>query len=352
MARVDVNVSLGNPVYNQQGPQGIRGPQGVPGRDGIDGAPGEQGPAGEAGAHHAQHENGGTDEIATATSAANAIPKASAGGKLDIAWIPTGASSTTVAIGNDVRLSDSRVPTAHASSHNAGGGDALAIDAAAGTGSLRTLGTSSTAACAGNDSRLSDARNPVTHATSHKSGGSDAVKLDELAAPTDVTTLNASSTVHGLCPKLSNDTATFLRGDGTWVSAGSPNLPTPIVESGASANAVIEYGYAQTTDATVTTVLTYALADNTLYLIEATFTGRDQAGTHRCAYGRFAVAYRQGAGSATLQGSVQATFADVETSAGMDATIAVSGNNLLFRVTGLAGTTINWDLVACMKPRS
>jgi hypothetical protein len=302
MARVDVSVSLGNPIYNQQGPQGIRGPQGVPGRDGIDGAPGEQGPAGEAGAHHAQHENGGTDEIATATAAANAIPKAGAGGKLDIAWVPTGTSSTTVAIGND--------------------------------------------------SRLSDARTPATHATSHKSGGSDAVRLDELAAPTDITTLNASSTLHGLCPKLSNDTATFLRGDGTWVSAGSPNLPTPTVESGATANAVIEYGYAQTTDATPTTILTYALADNTLYLIEATFTGRDQAGTHRCAYGRFAVAYRQSAGSATLQGSVQATFSDVETTAGLDATITVSGNNLLFRVTGLASTTINWDLVACIKGRA
>jgi len=302
MARVDVSVSLGNPIYNQQGPQGIRGPQGVPGRDGIDGAPGEQGPAGEAGAHHAQHENGGTDEIATATAAANAIPKAGAGGKLDIAWVPTGTSSTTVAIGND--------------------------------------------------SRLSDARTPATHATSHKSGGSDAVRLDELAAPTDITTLNASSTLHGLCPKLSNDTATFLRGDGTWVSAGSPNLPTPTVESGATANAVIEYGYAQTTDATPTTILTYALADNTLYLIEATFTGRDQAGTHRCAYGRFAVAYRQSAGSATLQGSVQATFSDVETTAGLDATITVSGNNLLFRVTGLASHIINWDLVTCIKGRA
>lgn len=43
---------------------------------------------------------------------------------------------------------------AHASSHNSGGSDAMAIDAAAGTGSLRTLGTASTSAAAGNDSRL------------------------------------------------------------------------------------------------------------------------------------------------------------------------------------------------------
>jgi hypothetical protein len=54
-------------------------------------------------------------------------------------------------------------PLAHSSRHNAGGADALAIDAAAGTGSLRTLGTAATAACAGNDSRLSDARTPTAH---------------------------------------------------------------------------------------------------------------------------------------------------------------------------------------------
>ena len=54
-----------------------------------------------------------------------------------------------------------RVPSTHATTHNAGGTDALAIDAAAATGSLRTLGTASTAACAGNDARLSDARTPV-----------------------------------------------------------------------------------------------------------------------------------------------------------------------------------------------
>lgn len=49
---------------------------------------------------------------------------------------------------------------AHASTHNAGGSDAMAIDAAAATGSLRTLGTAATAACAGNDSRLLQSLDP------------------------------------------------------------------------------------------------------------------------------------------------------------------------------------------------
>ncbi len=68
-------------------------------------------------AHAASHQSGGTDEIATATAAANATPKAGAGAKLDIGWLPTGSTSATVAIGNDSRLSDSRAPT------GAAGGD-------------------------------------------------------------------------------------------------------------------------------------------------------------------------------------------------------------------------------------
>jgi hypothetical protein len=48
-------------------------------------------------------------------------------GTFDIARIPTGTTSTTVCIGNDSRLSDSRTPTAHASSHAAAGSDALTL---------------------------------------------------------------------------------------------------------------------------------------------------------------------------------------------------------------------------------
>jgi hypothetical protein len=76
--------------------------------------------------HATSHKHGGGDEVATATAAANVIPKTGAGGKLDIGFIPTGSSSTTVAIGNDSRLSDSRTPTAHSASHKHGGADEVA----------------------------------------------------------------------------------------------------------------------------------------------------------------------------------------------------------------------------------
>jgi hypothetical protein len=43
--------------------------------------------------HAASHQNGGSDEIATATPAANAIPKAGADGKLASGWLPAGSGS-------------------------------------------------------------------------------------------------------------------------------------------------------------------------------------------------------------------------------------------------------------------
>lgn len=128
------------------------------------------------------------------------------------------ADTAQLIVEGDARLTNARTPTAHASSHNAGGADALAIDAAAATGSLRTLGTSSTAACAGNDSRLSDARTPTAHKTSHQSGGSDAIKLDDLAAPDDNTDLNASTSAHGLMQKYPGGTTNFLRADGSFAA--------------------------------------------------------------------------------------------------------------------------------------
>lgn len=62
--------------------------------------------------------------------------------------------------------------TTHHATHEPSGTDVMTVDAAAATGSLRTLGTGAAQAAPGNDSRLSDARTPTAHAASH-AGGSD-----------------------------------------------------------------------------------------------------------------------------------------------------------------------------------
>lgn len=139
-------------------------------------------------AHSTSHKHGGSDEVATATPAANAIPKADGSSKLD-GWVTANAAAGTPSLrqlgtgatdacaGNDGRLSDARTPTAHKTSHEPGGSDALTVDAAAVTGSLRTIGTGALQACAGNDARLSDARTPTAHASTHKGDGADAIAV-------------------------------------------------------------------------------------------------------------------------------------------------------------------------------
>lgn len=68
---------------------------------------------------------------------------------------------------------------------------------------------------------------PSVHATSHESGGADSIALDTLAVPTDITTLNASITKHGLCPKAPNDTTKVLLGDGTFGTLAYSSLSSP-----------------------------------------------------------------------------------------------------------------------------
>jgi hypothetical protein len=80
-------------------------------------------------AHAASHKNGGADEVAVAAAAANAIPKAGAGGTLAKEWLPAATTSNQGAVvlatpssdvtaghvvqASDARLSDARTPTSH-----------------------------------------------------------------------------------------------------------------------------------------------------------------------------------------------------------------------------------------------
>ena len=88
-----------------------------------------------------------------------------------IAKLSTAPVSATdpIAVGdNDSRMTNARTPTAHKTSHEPGGGDALTgltdasiaaanKDGAAGTASMRTLGTGAQQAAPGNDSRFTTA---------------------------------------------------------------------------------------------------------------------------------------------------------------------------------------------------
>lgn len=118
------------------------------------------------------HNHNGTYILASDDGAANGVAQLDASSKVPIAQLPTGSTSSTVAIGNDARLSDARTPTAHASSHASGGGDPVtpaaigasatghthgAADVTSGTFAIGRIptGTSSSTVAIGNDTRLS-----------------------------------------------------------------------------------------------------------------------------------------------------------------------------------------------------
>ncbi len=143
------------------------------------------------------------DPAGTAATAVAAIPSGGTAGTPALRAL--GTSSTTAAAGNDGRLSDSRTPTAHASTHASAGSDpvtpaaigasatghnhsgtydpagtattavaAIPADGSAGTASLRTLGTGSAQASAGNHSHTATPAGPrvvSTRVTTGTSGG-------------------------------------------------------------------------------------------------------------------------------------------------------------------------------------
>lgn len=82
-------------------------------------------------------------------------------------------------------------PAAHATTHQPGGSDAMAVDAVVGTGSLRTIGTGAQQAAAGNHTHSSGS--PSAHATTHNAGGSDVLAIDAAAGTGSLRTLGTGS---------------------------------------------------------------------------------------------------------------------------------------------------------------
>ena len=99
---------------------------------------------------------------------------------------PGGTTTYLRADGTFVAPPTGGVPAAHATTHQPGGSDAMAVDAIAATGSLRTLGTGANQAAAGNDTRLSNARNPVAHAITHTTTGGDPISVEKSQMPASV----------------------------------------------------------------------------------------------------------------------------------------------------------------------
>jgi len=137
----------------------------------------------------------------------------------------------------------------HNARHEPGGADPMAVDAAAATGSLRTLGTAATAACAGNDARLSDARTPAAHGPSKHTEGT-AWRLTyynadgdetEIALGADGTFLesNGAAAAPAFRAIVHGDVGVTSMKQSVMLTAGAGR---PTTTSGCAAVAVVEAG--------------------------------------------------------------------------------------------------------------
>jgi len=167
-----------------QGAQGQQGIQGVPGADGAigpKGDKGDKGDTGDAGPAGAAGTNG-----TNGAPGADGIPRTIQDEGVDqpqrgkTNFVGAGVTATDDPANDRTNVTIST--PSHASTHQPGGSDPLVVDAAAGTGSLRTLGTGASQAAAGNDGRFGDPRTPTAHASTHKSGGGDEVATATAAA--------------------------------------------------------------------------------------------------------------------------------------------------------------------------
>lgn len=109
------------------------------------------------------------------------------------------------------------------------------------------------------------------------------------------------------------------------------------------ASSVPEPGEVTTTTVAVTTLVTIAIPDDTVVLIDVEILARQTNGAGRATYIRRAVVFREATGPATLEGAVDSPFTR-ESDTPWDATIVVDGgNNALVEVTGQATKEINWE---------
>lgn len=116
----------------------------------------------------------------------------------------------------------------------------------------------------------------------------------------------------------------------------APVITSPSLGSGAS----IETASVATTDGTVTTVWSKALADSTVYELDITLVGRRSGTAGRAVYRRRVTAYVE-AGTLTV-GSPDTVGTDLESTGGYDITIASTGTTVQVKATGAVGHTMAW----------
>lgn len=260
-------------------------------------------------AHAASHTDGG-DDIQDATAAQKGVATAAQITKLD--GIATGADVT-----------GANAPQTHAGSHTDGGDDIQDATAAQKGVATATQITKLDGIATGADVTGSNA--PQAHASSHQDGGSDELpvsSLAEAAAP-------------------GNDVSQALRPDGAGGVAFSDVAHADLTSVGFDDHKTVNT--VSTTDGTVTTIETIAIADDTVVEIVAEIVGRRTDASDRIGGIIRATVFREAAAGVVVEGTSK-DFAASQ--AQYDLNIVGSGNNALIQVTGRAAHNLNWRSVS------
>lgn len=173
-------------------------------------------------AHASSHQNGGADEIATATAGADAIPKAGASGTLAAGWIPD-LSATYLPLHSTADLAAGL--SAQYTDWNAGsGGASIKNKPTLGTAAAKNVPASGNASATevvyGTDTRLSDSRAPTAHASSHQNGGGDEIATATAGANAIPKAGAGGQLAAGWMPALTGDVTTSAGAIATTLRTG------------------------------------------------------------------------------------------------------------------------------------
>lgn len=167
------------------------------------------------------------------------------------------------------------------------------------------------------------------------------IEVGNAASVAEVTDSAASAGVGSKLARIDHAHAHGVRGGGTLHAEATSSVAgfMPAADR-AIVGTITDYSLT-TTDATVTTIATVTPVNLKANTIKVTITAKDKATGNSASYGLIACAKRH-AGTTTLTGALTTLWA-IEDVAGWDATITiVASPDVLIRVTGAAGVSIDW----------